>query len=67
MAVRRPQVRQRGATLDMSPIQRALKKLTSEGRQRSRMGKKVAGRKSPRRRIVSPSKKRLRALRLPTY
>jgi hypothetical protein len=58
MAVRRPLVRRKQVTL--SPIQRALKSLTSAARRRGRVGKKVTGRKTPRRRIVQPKRRRIK-------
>jgi hypothetical protein len=58
MAVMRPRVRKKQVTL--SPIQRALKSLTSAARRRGRVGKKVTGRKTPRRRIVQPKRRRIK-------
>jgi hypothetical protein len=58
MAVRRPQVRRKQVTF--SPIQRALKSLTSAARLRGRVGKKVTNRKTPRRRIVQPKRRRVK-------
>jgi hypothetical protein len=58
MAVRRPQVRRKQVVL--SPIQRALKSLTSAARRRGRVGKKATGRKTPRRQIVQPKRRRVK-------
>ena len=62
MAVRRPRVRRKQAVF--SPIQRALKSLTSAARKRSRVGKKATGRKTQRRRIVQPKRRRIKVPRI---
>jgi hypothetical protein len=63
MAVRRPRIRKKQANL--SPIQRALKSLTSVARRRGRVGKKATGRKTQRRKVVLPKRKKIKVPRLP--
>jgi hypothetical protein len=58
MTVRRPRVSKKQVVL--SPIQRALKSLTSAARRRGRVGKKATERKTPRRRIVQPKRRRVK-------
>jgi hypothetical protein len=62
MAVRRPRVRKKQAIL--SPIQRALKSLTSAARRRGRVGKKATGRKTQRRKVVQPKRRRIKVPRI---